>query len=468
MTSFNDPESEAKFRLVAELRQDWTPPRFTTAPFAIKQVAAELEQRFGGAAKELPPPTNLLEEAERLLVSGHGDLSQLERRHLKSIPHFLWSSSHGWSEMPALVDDYLEWANQNWPTAPRRLWRHYLLNLNPKSRATQRLARWLQDRRDQLSPTLRDFSERWALLEPDKAIQRLAQSLLAGGAFLNEIEHLRVARDDVIRSAFMLSVLESLGRRLREHRQPSEIVAILTSLLSHLGETPTYKMEGPESLRQAALKSLVEGLVTWAERQGDPAINQTLDWLDTLIGDPRLRYSARWVGINPSIRGIVERWLTKITLGTFFQVMREFILIANRPDMVDARERFWRRYENFIGRAWIITASAGKPIARELLNESFGEFRGANVQRDHLGLMLQIGNYVIFEMNENGSTLFWPASDPQMPGFFAETYFRSELIDSCRAGPGSGISRFYMTHHHGWEPKYEREIRARTGISPAN
>jgi hypothetical protein len=465
MTSFNDPGSEARCCLVAELKKGWTPPRFTTASFAIKDVAAEFEQRFGGAAKELPPPTNLLEEAEWLLVSGHGDLSRLERKHLKSIPHFLWHSSRGWSEMPALVDSYLEWANQNWRTAPRRLWRHYLLNLNPKSLATRRLARWLQDRRDQLSPILRDFSERWALLDPEAAIQRLAQSLLAGDAFLSEIEHLKVARDDVIRSAFMLSVLESLGRRLREHRQPSGIVAVLKSLLSPLGETPTYQMEGPDNLRQAALKSLVEGLVTWSERQGEPAINQTLGWLDTLIGDPRLRYSARWVGIDPDIRALVERWLTKITLGTFFEVMREFT--TDRPDMVDARERFWRRYEKHIGRAWLITTSAGKPIARRLLNESFGEFSGGHVDPYHLGLMLQIGNYVIFEMNKNGSTLFWPVSDPQMPGFFAETYFRSNLINSCRAGPEQGTSRFRMTHHDGWETKYEWQIRARTGISPA-
>ena len=76
-----------------------------------------------------------------------------------------------------------------------------------------------------------------------------------------------------------------------------------------------------------------------------------------------------------------------------------------------------------ISRAWLITGLNGINTAERLLGKSFGQFSdGATA--DHLGLMLQIGGYIILEMNQNGSTLLWPAADPQMPGFFQPKYQR--------------------------------------------
>lgn len=453
-------DSSDKAMLKAALNRPWRPVRFVPAQSSMIQFAAEeLERKFGGVPREPDLPDNLLDEAERLLTVGRGNISGLDTKQRKAIPYILWTSPHRWSENTRLVDDYLDWADQNWRTAPRRLWRHYLLNMQPESPATQRLARWIEARAVKLTPPLRGFSMHWELFQPERAVAKIAGSLLAGAHLIDEIIELRVDRDTLLKSACLLSVFKALGQRLRDYPHSSNIPETLKHLLANLGENPIHKMQGHNGLGEAAQKSLIEGLVIWARRQSAGVIDQTLDLLHTLIGDPRL-YPARWIAIDPDVRQTVEWWLTKKTLEAFFEVFR--IQNAVNPRMVAEREAFWRGYMKKISRAWLISGLNGRDIAERFLGKSFGEFSGGvGATSDHLGLMLQIGSYVILEMNQNGSTLFWQTSDTQMPDFFQPKYQRGRLIELCSQAPG----RFRMTHHHGWQFKYENEILRRTGVS---
>lgn len=459
----DDVPDKAIFK--ATLNRPWPSVRFVhPKTLAIQAVAEELEQRFGGVIRESTPPPNLLEEAERLLIIGRGNISGLDTKPRKAIPYILWASSQGWSENAQLVDDYLTWADQNWRTAPRRLWQHYLLNMQPDSLATQRFARWLEARADRLPPPLRDFSMHWELFQPERAVIKIAGSLLAGTHLVNEIIELRVDRDTLLRSACLLSVLKALGQRLRDHPHTSKIPVTLKQLLANLGENPIHKMQGQNGLGQAAQKSLVEGLVIWADQQKDEEIiSQTLELLHTLIGDPRL-YPARWAEIDSNVLQTVEWWLTQRTLETFFEVFK--LQNAIKPQMVASREAFWRGYmeKKKISCAWLVTGLNGISIAAQLLGKSFGKFAdGAGP--DHLGLMLQIGGYVILELNQNGSTLFWRVGDSQMPKFFLPQYHRARLIETCNARYDAGTDRFHMRHQGKWQDRYKDEIFKRTGVS---
>ena len=301
---------------------------------------------------------------------------------------------------------------------------------------------------------------------PNKEISKLASSLLVNGEVIAEIESLKIGKDSLLRSAFLLSVLESVGQQLKSYRQPTIINQTIKSLLAPLGDIPTNKMQGPDDLRQVGLKSIVEGLVLWANKQDQSLIDQTLDLLYQLIGDPRLpQCHGRWNPIDPNVRELVEQWLTKVTIDAFFRFMRE--LRTDRDDMVQERERFWRGYEKSITRAWLITGRNGEGLAKKLLDKSYGKFAsGANVHHDHLGLMFRIGNYIIFEMNKTGATLFWPSGDNSMPGFFLPEYHRSVLISACPHGPESGATLFRLTHSTGWQYKYKNNIFLKTRILP--
>ena len=457
-------------RLRDELNRTWAPVRFVRpATLAIAPVAEDLERRFGGVPVPLPPLPNLLEETERRLIVGKGDISGLDRRHRKALPYILWTSSRGWSENERLVKDYLAWADRDWRTAPRQLWGHYLLNMNPGNFATDRLATWLGARADRLTPTLREFSRKWDLFKPKPGIAKVAASLLTGPDLIAEMAGLRIDRDKLLRSAFLLSVFAALGRQLHNYRLSCGIAATLKELLADLGDTPILNMQGPGSLRQSALKSLVEGLVNWTDTLSKEARNPTLDLLHTLIGDPRL-HAPRWSNIEAGVRETVERWLTEITLETFFEVFKSQ-QTAN-PKMVAEREIFWRGYRKKISRAWLITGADGRAIAKRLLGKSFGQF-SSGAGAAHLGLMMQMGNYVILEMNQNGRTLFWPISDAEMPGFYQPEYRRATLIDRCQQETiiSRKAGRFHMIHRNPpgqkmyWQSKYEEKISSIIGVS---
>jgi len=475
MTS-SDKSTPAPPNFKAEANKTWNPPKFIQPThWRIEAIARELELRCGGP--EPKPAREWLEETKRLLVQGGGDLSRLEYRHRKSLPWILWDEEHRWSERRELMDNYLAWADSGcWKTSVKRLWKHYLLNMDPDSYATRELARWIDNRRERLTDNLRGFSERWALFDPPEAIRRTAQRIIEGPDITAELEQLdRGDRADILKSAFMLRVADMVGQTLRA-RPPvrAGIAATLKRWLAPLGEYPIQAMQGgPQALRNRALKALVEGLVAWAESKGEAAVDETLDLIHTLIGDPRL-HGGRWdaTGIAATTRETVERWLTKITLDAFFRVMQA--LPASRDDMVQERVQFWRRYEPAISRAWLITGVKGRQLAQSLLDKSFGVFApGPNVHSDHLGLMFQIGGYVILEMNKIGKTLFWPISDIQMPPFFKThdsqfRYSRSEMMEHCRASHDSGVARFNMRHvpPGGWQTPYKDEILRRTGIAP--
>jgi hypothetical protein len=449
-----------------ELQRPWVVGRFRLLKqFAIQAQADELEKKFGGVPHELTPSRNLLDEAEQCLITQRGNIVGLERKLLKVIPYFLWTSAQQWSENVTLINAYLSWAEHNWRTAPRRLWRHYLLNMQPESLATQYFAHWLSIKADQLTPALRDFSSQWLLFEPEHAIAKIAGSLLAGDYFIDELGALKVNREALLKSACLLSAFKILGQRLRTYPHPSEITTTLKRLLMPLGDNPIHKMQGQNGLGEATQTALVEGLVIWAN-QDVKRINQTLDLLHVLIGDPRL-YEPRWRFIDPGVRDTVERWLSKLTLDAFFQVMRE--LRTDRDDMVRDREVFWAGYKEKILNAWLITGTDGVNLATQLLNHSFGVFaKSNNARSDHLGLVLHVKNYVILEMNQNGRTLFWHVNDPNMPAFYEKKWFRDKLIDSCSAKRNEGVDRFYMAHTSSWQSKYENEILRRTGISRCN
>lgn len=456
-------------RLKTEINRAWQPPRFVRpAQCRIEAMASQLELRFGGVGKEPKPAREWIEETRQRLAQGNGDLSRLEPRHRKALPWILWDEGHHWSERRELVDGYLVWAHSSWKTSVKRLWKHYLLNMDPDSYATGELARWIGDRRERLTDSLRDFSERWELFNPHQAIRRAAQAIVAEESNLAELEQLDLDRADVLKSSFMLRVAETVGQTLRA-RPPvrAGIAGTLKRWLAPLGENPIQAMQGgSQALRNQALKALVEGVVAWAESKGGAAVDETLDLIHTLIGDPRL-HSARWDIIETKTRQTVEGWLSKVTLEAFFRVMAE--LQTNNPVQVAERQAYWRRYLRSVSRAWLVVAKDGVEIAQRLLDRSFGRFSsGPNTQRDHAGLLLQIGNLVVLEMNKNGSTLFWMMGDPKMPGFFQSKYSRGDLLQLCSATPPAGMSgRLRLTHQGDWQTKYENEILRRTGIVPA-
>lgn len=474
MTCCAEPDRPPRAALREALARPWKAPRFAVPEhLKIEPLVEKLRERFGGVGKPLRPPNDLLREAEQRLIASNGDIHALtEKRQKRAIPWFLWTSERAWHRNRRLVDDLLTWAADNWRSAPLRLWSHYLLHLDPDCYATQKCAQWLERRQDRLPERLREFSRDWALFQPKPAIDKLARALLTDMDAIAQIQGLGIARHTVLKSTLLVRVLIRLGEVLAKHTDDCQATKTLDCLLEPLGETPIYKMEAAQDLKQKALKSLVEGLVWWAQGRGEPRIAQTLDLLHWLIGDPRLHF-ALWIGIDEDVRKIVEGWLTRITLDAFFRFMMSTNkdLSNGNSDMVKEREAFWRGYQNAISHAWLIVGNKFIADANKALNDSFATFSQSGADPDHLGLLLGIGSYIVLEMNKDGYTLFWPAGDPSMPKLYLKRCNRASLLHACtyevKIGDNLAVvpERFRSGHRGPWQDKYHRIMQERLGVT---
>lgn len=456
--------------LYAELQRPLPTFRFRFAEFPQLRILAEkLDRKYGGAPAEFPPAEDALARIKHKLALSGGDLRTLTPRERRKVHWIIWSAPEGWSEDHDFMERYLAWADRVWGRfGVRCLWARYVTHFDRRSLATQMLASWLQVRREKLPPRLADFSKEWRIFDVETAPGRAAVALIKNDELAEQLESLGVA---IRHSAFMCSVLETVGQLLLTNTDfKTGLPDRLIELLGPLGEYPIQQMEARDGHKAQATGVLVEGLVRWSERQSDTEIQaETLRCLDVIVGDPRL-HSLRWRPVRDEIKETVIRWLSRLNLETFIKIMDE--LQTNKPAQWQARRVFWEQYLPWIKKSWLVVGPDAKRIANRMLKESYGEFLRA--QPDHCGLMMQIGELVIFEMNKNGSALFWEAGDEKMPQFFRTKeqykYNRKQIIDLCHSLKDAalrGASRFRLTHPPTkWKTTFRQVISDRTGIRP--
>lgn len=458
--------------LYAELQRPLPTFRFRFEGFGrLQQIAEKLREKYGGAPMEIKPSEHELERVMRELADAGGDVYKLEKRDRRKIHWFLWKASERWSENPEFMERYLAWADRYWgkdgKIGVRRLWKHHLINFDRRSLATRMLAQWLSERVEDLPPRLADFSREWRLFDIKEAPRRAALAILRDDELIGQLESLDI--NGFQRSAFMCGTLEAVGQLLlTDMRFKTDLPDRLTGLLGPLGEQPIQQMEGTSALKKQATGVLVEGLVQWTERQSNPDMQaQTIQCLDVIVGDPRL-HDLRWQSVRPETRDTVIRWLSKLNLEAFIRIMNQ--LQTNNPVQWGARRDFWEQYLPWISKSWLVAGRQAVRIAERMIGKSYGVFIGPQVQPDHCGLMLQIKELVVFEMNKNGTALFWEAGDPDMPDFFSPEYPRKTILDQCpleNMHSVASASRFSLRHtKNTWQKTFRREIGDRTGIRP--
>jgi hypothetical protein len=449
--------------LYDELKRPWRAPRLVIPERSrIEAAAKEIEDLFKGLPTDPEPPRDYLDEAERLLIAGNGTLDRLKRRHLKALPWILWSSDRRWSENRQLVTDYLDWADQEWRTSPKRLWRHYVLNLNPESYAIQVIGLWLQDRLDHLSDALREVSVQLRLFEPEIAIELTAHALIDGRDVAGEFDRLKLARGDLLKSSFMLHVLSKVGEALKKNRpKQTGTVGALRRLLNELGEQPLSAMHGSTQAQRHTATMLVEGVIEYTSALNMACPKEAVELLNLIIGHPRVN-SNRWALIDSKARERAIKWFAVCSVNCYFDVMNRMQI--SKKEMVIERRVFWMRYQHALSDAWLVVGSRIADTANKV-ECPFGKFAG-HTNPDHLGIMMRIGGLVIFEMSHDGRTWCWPWNDSAMPGFYGDSYELDFIRSKCDAKYDASFPRFWMTHQGNWIDRYEQQIFYRANVLP--
>ncbi len=426
----------------------------------LEAEANRLSARFEGVAREVKPPRNWIAEVEAAIGEDGAGLERLGRRELKVMPYVIWGPDPKWRINQNFIRRFLILVAAIWPSATRRLWRHYVLNFDPKIAATQEVALWLQERVHQLPGPMRAFSETYAVLDVERAGQTLGAAALADERLIQDIEQLGLGINLVRSSALLLSIAEAAGRELAASARIYHPADKLTALMADRPRNAIAEAVGTDAAKGRALRSLVDGLVSWQEQQQghDAAPERILEFVLSLNGDPKFARH-RWEGhVADQSIACVERWLTRETIESFFRVMNT--LKTDRPDMSKARRAFWMSYLPHISRAWLIAGSNAVPLA-EKEGFRFGMLEGT-VQADHCGLMLQIQNMNVLEMNKNGSAIFWTSGTKGLKGLYEKSYNRNMYLKRR-----DDKNVFVLIHSGNWQSRFQNRILQMTGIQPS-
>ena len=393
----------------------------------LELQADAMAEAFGGIARDTEPPPDLLASLEQKLLRQPEALQGLVRRELKAAPYVIWGSDPRWRSDAEFVGRYLVEVAARWPTGPRRLWRHHVMNFDAGSPATRVLAAWLGDRLAQLPDGLQALSKAYALMEIERAPAVMAGAVLSRGTPSADFEGVGLGADAMRASGLSVETLDAVGRLLSEGSIAERVPDSLRALLAGDPADAITAASCGQPTRDRALRSLVDGLVAWQTRI-DPdgqAPEPTLDFLLALNGDPRFARS-RWQGrVAPGSIDAAERWLSRKTIDAFFRVVDA--LRTDRPDMWRERRAFWMSYLPHVARAWLVVGPHAVALA-EREGVRFGRFvTGDGTMADHCGLVLQVKSACVLEMNKNGSAIFWHSGAPGLPGPFDETYNRAAL-----------------------------------------
>jgi hypothetical protein len=435
-----------------ELAMRRSPPRVAwPARSRLSEQVRELEALYGGAAQIPSPPPDWVAAARTALDAGPAAVAALERGPLRAVPYVLWSRAD-WVGDGNLMRAFLGRTDHVWPTAPRYLWRHHLLNLAPATAASAWLGAWLG--RQRLPERLLDFSARYTLFEPERAIGTLTARALDPDILLEDLKAVGISREALAESTLLATLLRRIGQRLETYAPADWLVRMRKLLGDPPARAPAHQ--------SADYASLLSGIIR-RQRRDDPADaypDAVLAFVVALNDDPRFS-RPRWDGVvAPELTAIVEGWLTRKAIEAFFSVIDA--MRTDRPDMWRARKEFWLKYLPHIGRAWLIVgqdAHARVAGDRSLTYGTFAKGRGARA--DHCALMLRVGSLNVLEMNKDGRVLFWGDQARDMPDMFerATPYVRQRFLDAV-----DGVGVVGIPHQGAWQRRFAQHIAEKTGI----
>ena len=427
---------------------------------ALEVEADRTAEAFGGVPREIEEPKEFISEVERKLDGPEG-VSGLDRRELKVVPYILWGANPRWRDDRAFTRAFLSVVGARWPGGLRRLWRHYALNFEPDSPVTLEMAGWFRSQEARMPELLQRFSAAYHLFDPDRSRDVLASRALQQDGLMADLATIGIGTALFRTSALCVTTIGAVGERLPSTSSEMQVVERLRGLLDSQPKDALAEAACGPAARARALRSLIDGLVAWHEGF-DPAGNQSdaiVQFLLALNGDPRF-VPERWNDrVSPKSKEAMQRWLSRKTIDAFFRVIDG--LKTDRPDMWEDRRAFWMSYLPYVDGAWLVVGADAVPLAAKEATGSARFEKGDGTQRKHCGLLLQIRNMCVLEMNLNGRAVFWDSSNSRMPSLYQSTYNRFKCIHAI-----NDKTVFGLTHHPGWQYNFRNRILQMTGVSP--
>jgi len=451
--------------LVTGLPSNWKPRRFEFPEVcATEDARIAVENRLG--ILSAPPLSIDMPELRRMLVeaAGSGDWAAIGERNWRYASECLSFGDPPLIANGRFIDAYLAHAEASRSVAVvNGLIRHYLWHFEPVLPGFRRLAAFLSGLMEEDRSRWGELHRRFELFDPDRAPGRLAEAIMAADTpprdFLAHIGFSgQLSFSELLGHAF-INACDGVVATAAAGGEPPPGYPQRLAAWSHKGREFLYG--GVARARPALAEALLLPWIAVAPPAEQRDFIKRL--LLGLLKEPRTNPVA-WVGVSEAAQGVMCRWLAKLSLEQFLEVVDETVQL-HHSRMWSSRRKFWNAYheKGFMQEAWVVFGRRGAAIARYSAGTgertdvvSFGTFLGdAACDQRQAVLIMKIGALVVADWSHNGCCHVWLPENTQAPQLFQLEYYRSDLTQE---------SDFEKPHVKDWQSDVHDFIRAHTGF----
>lgn len=426
----------------------------------LATTAAELEARCERLG-DVPGGETIERVAQRLREAlAEGRPESLSRRDWRLLPWALWAGEPPLAAEPRVLDLLSRrLRREHRRSEVKSLMAAYVQAFAPGREGIAAVSRLLVELVELWDWAWRERQRRHQLLDPEQgpsAILAHCRRYHAGPRAA--LEDLGIGRHPHLGLplAAYLRGLEALRSALAQAKPKIERL----NLMLDWALAPDGKLLARVALAEALL-------LPWLDRSPPPDLHERIQaFLLKHYGDPRLRINS-WTGISEDAKAVFRRWLVKVALDQFFNIIDEIIGQANFKQQWKYRRLFWTAWfsHNMITDAHVMFASKGYNLIRNRFGRDLPcarlESGGPKaVDVNHSVLLMRIGRLIIADWSHNGQCVIWNERHSNVPQFGRHAY-TSEDVHWAKAD--------FSVYHQGsqnrrWQKKVREYIHSQTGI----
>ena len=425
------------------------------------EVVSIVSQKFAEGGPP-PAPADLKKLIDRFRqATADQRLEQFSHKEWKQICWGMWEGSPPLAEEAPFLDTLLA---RLWDGPSRSLCKTlitvYLAKFNAALLSIGRVAQALGAVVSTWTWPWDERHQRFRLFDPALGPVELAKHCCQGDApvavKLEEAGISGVRRFGGMEVAAFDRGVEALRRHFA--RQPAQSRPLMRRLFDWYEEALS---EGGIAAFQPIRSRLAEALLApWQDATPDDSLRELItDFLLKHFKDPRI-HPQRWMSVDEGATAVLRRWLTRIALEQFFEVVDE---VAEQGHW-QYRRPFWMSYYRMsvIDDAWVLFGPQARHLAKSVLQEvsNFGTLDRPRLA-NHSIILMRIGGLTIAEVSHTGKCRIWVEGNKKTPILYRVRYDVAEIENSPDFSQVHNNSdRFY------WQNSIAKFIRDRTGIRP--
>jgi len=413
---------------------------------------------------DLPPheDLNALEARIRSALQ-EGRIAKLGPRDWRMLPYVLWHREPPLVERPGLLQALR--AKLRDGGSSRRLLRNllnaYLRDFDPGRPQLTEIARLIDEHRFKMDEVWWMRVDACQLTQPEKAPHAVFLACIRADRPAEALAEVGIDPDvhyGILR-ATLLAGTQAIERNFPAGRWNAKAMDFVEGQV--FAEDALVDPELRRALADAYLRPWLDGDPTDGRLKA-----RIQDFMLRHYGDPRTK-PQRWTGVSEAAKSVMRRWLVKVVLDQFLDVIDDVVENPVHRQQWQYRRAFWLAY--FRNESIIEADVLFGPHCHRRSRQLFGRDAPCAVLEgdpkrqvfpDHAVLLMRIGRLIIADWSHNACWCVWRDDDPQAPRFGRSHYRGGEVYRER----GRWSQPHSSPQHYSWQDLLRDLIHDETGI----